>query len=218
MTLALESWEIHSLRQGCNLYSKHFRICALTVHKVDEIGRRSKDYKSIQDLNKTSSSFDLISSTTSSSVRSMYFREREKPVVDSDTFLALALPKILMGCLIIFLNGLAILTLIRSNGWLRRRAYFLPSTTQGLLHSLFVTYLLLGLLTLYSQVSLGAWVLAEFRLFDDKQGQECLVVNSTLIALSVAVSLHLLSLAVDKTLASYLSYNKYSEMTKGTCY
>ncbi|CAL8069820.1 unnamed protein product [Orchesella dallaii] len=279
MSLILDYWETVSLTAGCNLYSKNFRFCVLTVKSADQGSRKSPPVtsitpvgpsKSAQIIRRNSSvlsSFfnstaymlnsggggnrttnDLIigggggqrtyynsgiitasnpsggggSSGTiiTSNNHNMYFRERDRPVVDAETFLSTALPKILIASLIIFLNLLAIITMIRSNRWVssvgaRKGFYILPQSTQGLLHSLFVAYLLLGLLTLYSQVSLSFFILGEFRIFED-QGKECLTVNSVLIALSVAISLHLVSLAVDRTLASYLTYSKYSAIARGT--
>jgi hypothetical protein len=225
MTLALEPWEVHSLRQGCNLYSKHFRICAITVNSVDKLRHLP--------LRLTKSVRKVFENSTSPTVRSMYFREREKPLIEADTFLALGGPKVLMALLIIFLNFLAILTLTRnaagrrSNASSRRSSVdnkistklpYLPRTTQTLLLSLFLTYFLLGTLTLYSQLSLGSFVLFEYRFFENSQGTECLLVNSGLIALSSgSVSLHLLALVGDRLTASHLSsYSKYDALTKGT--
>ncbi|XP_035702299.1 adenosine receptor A2a isoform X2 [Folsomia candida] len=149
----------------------------------------------------------------------MYFRERDPPAVDVDLFLATALPKLLMAALIIFLNGMAIAGLVRSSRTLSSLRtpglLFLPQSTQGLLHSLFAAYLALGLITFYSQVSLSAFVLLEWRIVAE-QGSECLLVNCAIIALSIAISLHLLSLAVDRVLAERLSYSKYSQLSQGT--
>lgn len=292
MSLILDYWETVSLTAGCNLYSKNFRFCVLTVKSADQGSRKSPPVTSItpvgasktaqiirrnsassssglssfvnstallfngatESINRTAT--DLLSAasnghrnyyynngiitatnpgggstiiTSSSGIggttgggsnnHNMYFRERDRPVVDAETFLSTALPKILIASLIVFLNLLAIITMIRSNRWVssvgaRKGFYILPQSTQGLLHSLFVAYLLLGLLTLYSQLSLSFFILGEFRIFED-QGKECLTVNSVLIALSVAISLHLVSLAVDRTLASYLTYSKYSSIARG---
>lgn len=64
------------------------------------------------------------------------------------------------------------------------------------------------------QVSLSAFVLLEWRIVAE-QGSECLLVNCAIIALSIAISLHLLSLAVDRVLAERLSYSKYSQLSQG---
>ncbi|CAG7826382.1 unnamed protein product [Allacma fusca] len=198
MTLILDYWETVSLTAGCNLYSTHFRLCVLTVRTAHQAGQDGT-YK--KDTN-------------------MYFRERDKPVVDAETFLATSIPKILISSLIIFLNVMAIAAICRSSNrsaWSGRtnKGYILPQSTQGLLHSLFIAYLCLGFLTLYSQISLSIFVLGEWRLFED-QGRECLGVNSIMIALSLAIALHLVSLAVDRTLASYLPYARYTSLSRGT--
>lgn len=150
MTLVLGVWEALSLKSGCNLYSSKFRFCVLTVRKAHE---------NLQNSSRSSSTASLSYSSSKGSVSpSMYFRERDPPAVDIDLFLATALPKLLLASLIIFLNGLAILGLARSSRFLSSSRgqtpglLFLPASTQGLLHSLFVAYLALGLLTFYSQV------------------------------------------------------------------
>ncbi len=168
MTLVLGDWEALSLKSGCNLYSKKFRVCMLTVKKA---------HQNIQlDQNSTSS---YSTSGVVGQSPSMYFRESDPPsAVDVDLFLATALPKLLLASLILFLNGLAIHGLIASSRALSSLNkvqsstkgqgqgqgqgssfkgsgspyLFLPSSTQGLLHSLFAAYLALGLLTAYSQV------------------------------------------------------------------
>ena len=104
----------------------------------------------------------------------MFFRERDKPAIDVDAFLATALPKVLMASLIIFLNSVAMIGLVRSNRWMSslrsaggRSLYYLPQSTQGILHSLFMAYLILGLVTLYAQVSLAAFVLMDTRIVSE---------------------------------------------------
>lgn len=115
MTLVLDTWETHSLTAGCNLYSKKFKFCALNVRNADQGYRLAK--KNIASILTNSSTVGIITSGSSGG-GNMFFRERDKPLVDADTFLATALPKILMASLIIFLNALAIVTLIRSNRWM----------------------------------------------------------------------------------------------------
>jgi len=201
MTLVLDYWETLSLTAGCNLYSKNFQFCVLTV-KSAELGTYSPN------------------STVSPLSHTMYYKERDKPVVNAETFLSTAVPRMLIGMLIVFLNVLAISAMTRSKRLIsskggRRSFYVLPQSTQGLLNSLFTAYLLLGLLTIYSQISLSLFILSDYRIFSE-QGKECLVVNCVLIGLSIAISLHLVSLAVDRTLSSYLSFAKYSALSRGT--
>jgi hypothetical protein len=131
------------------------------------------------------------------------------------------LPKLLLALFIVVLNTFSIVGLMRSNKWANsirssggKGFYFLPPCTQGLLHSLFVAYLLLGLLTIYSNLSLSAFLLLEWR-WVQEGGEECLLVNCAIITLSIAITLHLLSLTVDRTLASQLSYSNYTHMAKG---
>ena len=213
MTLNLDYWETLSLNAGCNLYSSKFRLCVLTVRLAHEQQK--------QLLTQISNQTSIVSKETTASKEStsiMYFRERDMPLVPAEAFLATSVPKLLIGSLIIFLNVMAIITMLRSNRWISSRAkgyYVLPQSTQGLLHSLFFTYLFLGVLTVYSQVSLSTFLLGDYRLVED-QDKECLVVNSIMIGLSLSIALHLVSLAVDRTLASYLSYQKYATMSRGT--
>lgn len=235
MSLILDYWETVSLTAGCNLYSKNFRFCVLTVKSADLGSRKSSSpvtsitpvgpARTAQIIRRNSSAFTsflnsttaymlngadnsgdndgdrtndlilaasssggqkiyynsgiitvsnpsggspIITSSKNNNNHNMYFRERDRPVVDAETFLSTALPKILIASLIVFFNLLAIITMIRSNRWVssvgaRKGFYILPQSTQGLLHSLFVAYLLLGLLTLYSQISLSLFLITDFR-------------------------------------------------------
>ncbi len=192
MTLNLDFWETLSLNAGCNLYSTKFHLCVLTVrlvHEQQKVAQSRSPYPAgTPNPNNVanSSNAPIIAKESllpKESTSTMYFRERDRPLVPAEVFLATSVPKLLIGSLIVFLNVLAIISLLRSNRWVSSRAkgyYVLPQSTQGLLHSLFFSYLVLGGLTLYSQVSLSAFLLGDFRIVED-QGKECLVVNSILL-------------------------------------
>lgn len=244
MTLNLDYWETYSLTAGCNLYTTKFYLCVQNVRSVAE-QQLLQSYLN----NANNKDIGLIGSSKARKTTAMYFHESEKSLVPAETFLATAVPKILITSLIIFLNIVAIITLIRSNRWsssssstststaankssssvyrpstiqkastsLKANYFILPQSTQGLLHSLFTNYLLFGLVVLYSQISLSIFLLSSnnSRIFDD-QGKECLVVNCLIITLSLSIALHLISLAVDRMLVSYLNYKRYISLSQGT--
>src|SRR5690348_6542913 len=106
MTLNLGYWETYSLTAGCNLYTTKFYLCVQNVRNVAE-----QQLLQIY-LNNNSSAKGAPGSRKTTA---MYFHEQEKSLIPTETFLATAVPKLLVSSLIIFLNILAIITLIRSN-------------------------------------------------------------------------------------------------------